>query len=272
MEYEQRQQHVESIRKALEQNWEGTPIALRQYVADSPEELRRDIYAFYWRFGTASTESTKRTAVVEFMLDKTIEETSMLRGQLLKWLQDFRKEDFNQNARLRLNNLPWTPDYCPEIIRLIGIAELVEAKPRLLALVKGNPLPKQPPPGYERQNTWAAWLALARLGDEPSLAAVISRMQQEQDIIIRATVLFYDLGYTRQPVAFDLLKRYLNSDKRLPQVKDTVPGRLEASYAAAVFSRYILGFPIQELDFNERQTLQARAWVNTKSSWQLKSE
>ena len=270
MDYDQRQQYVEDIRHALEQNWDGSPVVLREHAADKPEELRRDIYAFYWRLGTVSPEPAKRAAVVEFMLDKTVEETPTLRGQLLKWLQDFGEEDFNQNARLRLNNLPWTSDYCPEVIRLIGIAELEDAKPRLIAQVEDDPLPKQPPPGYEHRNTWVALLALARLGDESALAAVLGRVQQEKNIITRAPALFYDLGYTRRQAAFDLLKSYLNSDKRLPQTKPTVPGRLEAAHAAAVFSRFIREFPIQETDFDELQTYEARNWVNAQSSWQLK--
>ena len=269
MDYDQRQQQVERVRLALEQGWDGSIAVLRQHTADKPEDLRRDLYALYWRLGTAWKKSANRAAVVEFMIDKTVEETPMLRGQLLKWLQDFRREDFNQTARLKLSNLPWTADYCPEVIRLLGIAEVEEALPRLKAQVKDHPLPEPPPPGYELKNTWAALLALARLGDEPALAAVLRRVLQEEDVISRATVLFYDLGYTRRPAAFDTLRKYLSSDKRLPRIKDNVPGRLEASHAAAVFSKHIMGFPIQETDFNEQQTMQVRDWVNAQTSWQF---
>jgi hypothetical protein len=269
MDYEQRQQEVERVRRAIERDRSISPAALRQYTDHKAEELRRDLYALFWRMGTASGEQPVRAAFVEFMLSRTTAETPLLRGQLLKWLQDFRKEDFNSNAVVLLNGLPWNEDYAPAIIRLIGIAEVQQALPRLRAQVAAQPLPRTPPSGFQHGNTWAALLALARLGDDQALATVISRVREERDIVTRASVLLYDLGYTRRPAAFDLLKTYLNSDQRLPRIKDNVPGRLEASHAAAIFSKYVRGFPIQETDFDEQQTLQARAWVNAQTSWQF---
>jgi hypothetical protein len=270
MEYEERQQYVGRVRQGLERDWDGSSGALRQPVIGASAERRRDVYALYWRAGTASRSPGKRSAFVEYMLIATGEETALLRGQLLKWLQDFRKEDFNQKSMGLLNSLPWSEDFCPAAIRLIGIAEVRPALPRLKAQVQNHPLPEPPPAGYQSKNTWAAWLALARLGDDAALAYVIRRVRAEEDIIVRATILFDDLGYTRRPAAFDALKSYLNSDKRLPAVKDTVPGRLEASYAAAVFSKHIKGFPIEETDFSERQTSEARLWVNAQTGWQFK--
>lgn len=270
MDYNEIQQKVDRVRQTLESGWDGSIAVLRQNADDEPEDVRRGIYAQYWRTGVASSEAVKRAAIVEFMIDKIAVETPMLRGQLLKWLQDFRKEDFNANARIRLNSLPWNEDFTPEAIRLIGIAEISEAVPRLQQQIKDHPLTEPPPAGYEGKNTWAALLALARMGDDSALSIVLRRVQQEEDIITRATILFEDLGYTRRPAAFDLLRKYLNSDKRMPQIKDNVPGTLEASRAAAVFSKYIRGFPIQETDFNERETMQARAWVNAQTSWQFK--
>ena len=270
MEYEQRQREVAHLRQALEQGGDTSPAALCRYTEDKPEDLRRDLYALFWQMGTASQAQPKRAQFVEFMLSRTPAETPLLRGQLLKWLQDFRKEDFNQNTIITLTALPWTPDYCPEVIRLIGIAGVPQAMPKLKAQVKDQPLPEPPPPGYQNSNTWAALLALARQGDDQALTAVIQRVREEQDIIVRATVLFYDLGYTRRSAAFDALRVYLNSDKRLPAVKDTVPGRLEACHAAAVFSKHIKGFPIQETDFTEQQVIQVRPWVNAQTEWRFK--
>lgn len=270
MNYEQRQHEVEHVRRALEQSWDNSLAALRQHIEDKPEELRRDLYALFWQMGIASQAKPTRQAFVEYMLRRSSQETSMLRGQLLKWLQDFHKEDFNQNAIVVLNALPWTENYCPEAIRLIGIAEVQQAVPRLKAQVKDHPLSEPPLAGYQNTNTWAALLALARQGYEPALTEVLKRAHKEQDIIVRTTILFRDLGYTERPAAFDALKGYLNSEERLPAVKDTVPGRLVGSYAAAVFSRYIKNFPIQETDFTETQTRQARAWVNSQTSWQFK--
>ena len=270
MDYQDRQKEVERIQKAIRQDWGGSSASLRQHVANKPEDLRRDIYALFWRTGTTTEEPAKRAAIVEFMLKQTREETSLLRGQLLKWLLDFGKGDFNEQAIQTLLSFSWTPEYSPEAIRLIGIAECKEAIPRLQAEIQNEPARIDLPAGYYATSTWAALLVLARFGEEESLARIIRQVEGEPDIIVKATILFWDLAYTRRPAAFDVLKKYLNSDKRLPAVKATVPGRLEACYAAAPFAKYVKGFPIQETDFSEQQVMQARVWVNSQKEWQFK--
>jgi hypothetical protein len=276
MNHEQRQLEVERMRQSLEKSPPNSPDALRPYLEGKPEELRRDLYAELWRTRAEPSKWPGRTLtncvpIVEFMLGRLPEETPMLRGQLLKWLQDFLPEDFSTAAIASLNALPWTDEYAPEVIRILGIAGSTEAISRLKAQVKSHSLSESPPIGYHHSNTWAALLALARMGDEEALAEVLRRTRQEPDIIVRATILFRDLGYTRQPQAFDVLEVYLNSDERLPSVRrDTDPGRLEAALAAAVFSKYIQDFPIAETDFNEQQVQQARAWVNAQDNWRFK--
>jgi hypothetical protein len=269
MDYEQRQREVERIRQELEQNQDFSSSALGRRTSNQPEELRRDLYAQYWRMGTESNEPSRRAGIAEFFVSRVPVETGMLRGQLLKWLQDFRKEDFSGDAVAKLNAMPWTPEYCPEVIRILGIAGGDPVLLRLNAYLGSHPLPQPPPVGYQASNTWAALLGLARQGNEPALNTIIRRVRAEQDIVLRV-VLFADLGYTLQPAAFDTLRVYLNSSARLPTIKDHVLGTLEASRAAAVFSKYIAGFPIQETDFSEAQTMQARAWANAQNSWHFK--
>jgi hypothetical protein len=268
MEPNQSQQKLDHIQVVMNQEWDGSSDFLNKNAADEPEEFRRDLYALYWRFGTASADGAKRRSIVDFFVGKINEETPMLRGQLLKWLQDFRKEDFGDKAKIHINSLPWLPEYVPEAIRLIGVAEARDGDERLRTQIREHPLEKTP--GYEKSATWAALLALARLGDRNALAQVIDRVNQEKNIVVRASILLYDLGFTRRPAAFDTLKKYINSEERLPRIKDNVPGRQEASHAAAVFSKYIKDFPIIETDFNEQQTRQAREWVNSRTAWEFK--
>ncbi len=269
MDYEQREREVERIRQELERSQDFSPSSLGQRTSSQPEELRRDLYAQYWQMGTASTDRSRRIGITGFFVSRVPVETPMLRGQLLKWLQDFRKEDFSGDAVAKLNAIPWTPDYCPEIIRILGIADGDQVLPRLEAYVASHPLRQPPPVGYQASNNWAALLALARQGNELALDTIIRRVRAEQDIVLRV-VLFADLGYTLQPVAFNALRDFLNSSARLPTIKDHVPGTLEASRAAAVLSKYISGFPIQETDFSEAQTMQARAWANAQEFWHFK--
>ncbi len=268
MGYDQREQEVQRAKQALTTEWEGAPEDLRQYVAGDDEELRRDIYALYWRLGRAEEDLRKRRAYVEFMLTQTRSETPFLRGQLLKWLQDFGKDDFGPTATRLLVEMAWTPDYAPEVIRLLGVAEVKSAVPKLKAQVKDEPLPADST--FVGSNTWAALLALARMSDDDALRQVIARVRSEKDIVLRASVFFGNLGYTRRPGAFDTLRDYVGSAERLPQVKETSPGRPEACYAAGVFVRHVEGFPLDDPDVTERDLEKARSWVKAQKQWTFK--
>ncbi|OFZ45397.1 MAG: hypothetical protein A2504_09885 [Bdellovibrionales bacterium RIFOXYD12_FULL_39_22] len=270
-EYDQRQKVLDRVSTALKQEWDGSSKALEKYLDDYPEQLRSDIYALYWKIGTTTEiDVHRRTVFVDHMLSRCAIETPLLRNKLLKWLQDFHRNDFSKASRQLLNSLPWTIDFLPEVIRLIGIVELHEALPRLRKLVENNQLGDRPPLGYHNNNTWAALMALARMGDDISLTEMLHKIQQEQDIIVKVTFLLMDLAYTRRPEAYNVLRQYLNSYQRLPQVKETVPGRLAAAYVAAAFSKYLTGFPIIETDFSELQVAQARDWANAQTQWRFK--
>jgi hypothetical protein len=266
-----RQSDVEDARAALRGDKDLTVAKLMSYLVDRPEDVRRDIYALYW----SATISHSRNhgfgrTVLTLMLKQVSLESPRIRGQLLKWMQDFQPDDFDQSTTQLVLQLPWTPDFCPDVIRLIGIAGARQANPQLKAQLQKEPLPDNPPPGYYVGNTWTALLALSRMGDERALARVIQQVRNERDIIVRASILFKDLGYTRQPGAFEALRGYLNSESRLPQIKSNVPGRLEAAYAATEFVRHVQGFPIQEPDPSEEQVLQARTWANAQKTFHIR--
>jgi hypothetical protein len=89
----------------------------------------------------------------------------------------------------------------------------------------------------------------------------------EQEIVTRATKLFGDLAYTRQPAAFDELTRYLGSEERLPQLKDTVPGTPEALHAAREIAAHVAGAPIEPDDVGENEIDAMRRWAEAQSSW-----
>ena len=91
----------------------------------------------------------------------------------------------------------------------------------------------------------------------------------EEDSIIRATKLFADLGYTQQPLAFNHLKNYLRSSKRLPQIKETVPGRLEALYAAEILCKRIRNFPLPTCDVQEKDLPLLIRWADTQKTWKV---
>lgn len=265
-EYETRIQHVDSLDNAFRTDWDSSVVRVRRYTTHESEEMRRDVYALLWRIGKELTEQQKRQIIVELLLERIQLESDFLRDQLLKWLQDFQEGDFNERSTTILENTIWPKGDSFALIRLAGIAQLKPRLPELKELVQHESEDAGNDIWYETDE-WAALLALSRMGDEKSLNIVLMRVTKNSDIIIRATVLLKDLAYTKQPEAFDTLKIYLDSKERLPKTKVTALGVLEASYAAAMFSKYLKDFPIKETDFSEAQVLQARIWVNAQKQW-----
>jgi hypothetical protein len=118
---------------------------------------------------------------------------------------------------------------------------------------------------------WAATLALARMGEKESTEYVIAQVRRERDLILRSTSLFDDLAYTRQPAAFNLLREYLNSQARMPQVKDNVPGQLEAVRAATQFALYAKGCPVQGDAVVEADVPKIAKWASAQTSWTFRA-
>jgi hypothetical protein len=269
-DFERREQEVETVEKALLDNWDDFLPRLEEYTTHESEELRRDIYALLWRMGTQSKDPQRRQTIVELLMRRVLGENEFLRDQLLKWLRDFETGDFNEQSNTILGILPWPEDEASSVIRLIGIADLKSKIPELKELAKREGTNSDTATWYAKDE-WTALLVLARMGDERSAQIVNDRVRRESEIIVRATILLKDLAYTKQPSAFDTLKIYLNSAERLPQTKETAPGVLEASYAAALFSQYLEDFPMEESDyFGDAEVSQIRAWVNKQTEWRIK--
>lgn len=86
-------------------------------------------------------------------------------------------------------------------------------------------------------------------------------LQAEEEIVIRTTVLFRDLGYTRHPLALDALIRYLDSEAKLPTLKATqTQGSSEAEAAAGEIAAILVGAP-------DLSDLSGAAKVATLKAW-----
>lgn len=263
-----REKLMDRIRADIQDAANVTTASLERHLESKRESVRRDIWALYWRESLASVDARLRTTVVRLMLRELPDESPMIQGQLAKWLQEFQKLDFDAASRDLLLKSPWSSDFAPQVIRLLGIAEVREARPRLERELQEGSLMNDAGAAYF-DTTWAAMLALSRLGNDTALQRVIRQVKQERDIIVRATVLFPDLAYTLRRPAFEALAAYTNSQERLPELRSGEPGRLEAAYAAAAFARGVRDFPFQDPDLTERQVVQARAWIDSHV-WELK--
>jgi len=111
---------------------------------------------------------------------------------------------------------------------------------------------------------WAARLILCKNGKFP-LSNIIKAIESAPELY-RVTVLFADLKDFKDPETINYLKNYLNSDKRLPGLKPTVPREPLARRAALVLKEMLKGFPDGKYyDFNDIK--KCREWMSEQKKW-----
>ncbi len=266
---ENREKIIVSIEEAMNTKWDAFLPDLKKYTMHESEDLRKDVYALLWQYGISLQDKAKRQVIVQHMVEGLEENSQFIRDQILKWLQDFKTEDFNEQSIDIIKKLPFTDAYAPAIIRIIGIANIKSSEPVLQELAQNEIKDSGSGPWYG-SNEWAALLALARMGDEESCKKAIEKVEKEEDQVLRVTVLLGDLGYTEQSPSFDALKEVLDSKERLPSVKDAIPGQLEACYAARFMAEHLEGFPIDDTDFNDSEIIKIRRWAGSQKKWVMK--
>lgn len=269
MNYYERQVIVNEVNKEIFNNWQKAIESLEKYNDHPSEELRLDLLALAWRVAIETKNTAIRQKLVNYLLNSAMEETLFLRGQALKFLQYFPTHDFNPYSVDKLAHVSLSDDYASEMIRLIGIADVRSRADELTQMAAISWQGIDSHVLYASPN-WASSLVLARFGDLKNMQRILTQVNNEDNIVLRATKLFKDLTYTKKAAAYDALKFYLHSEERLPQTKNTVPGRLEAIYAAELFVQNIEGCPISNSDLNENDIHMIRRWAEKQTQWKIR--
>ncbi len=242
-------------------------VALPQFEAyekDPNASVRRLAYSFEWQYtiGGPPGEWHRRTTVermAKALSDPALEVRTEVR-QLLATLDSEDFTDYAKDAIRRLLKDKPNPD--GGVILLTGVAQIRDQKPYLRGLIA-----QQHPASLQ------ARLALARMGDKEQIAECIRLAKAEPDLVRRASVLPHQLAYTRQPEVIPVLNEYLLSDKRLPSVKDGVPGIRCCEYALWVLARTLEGFPVADkgtVGYSQEQIDTARQWMKTQTKFEFK--
>lgn len=269
LDYEARAAIAADVRAQLVADLQAGLDSLHAYDDHPSEDLRRDLLAMTWQLARESTDTTLRQALVNYILYTYLHSTPFLQGQAIKFLQDFRVADFDHRAQQALERVSWTGQYGNAVIRVIGIAEIRSRTAELeaTAVTDWDSIPNV---NLYASETWAAALALARFGDRASTERVIAKVKAEPNLITRASQLFAELAYTRQPLAFDALRSYLSSMERTERIKDNVPGTPEALYAARQFALYVEGCPTTNGKVEEEDLPAIRTWAAKQASWMIR--
>jgi hypothetical protein len=262
--FERRQLIVEAISAKFALDFEAGIEAVRAHEVCMLDPLTRDIYAFVWRRGRDEQDPQRRKRWVGILAGGASTQGDFVAGKALTFLSDFRRDDFDQEAWEILRELPFEAPNAARLIMLVGQLGMDERREELAKLADRFSA------GSYGGGPWAALLALARMGDDEALRAVISTVRGEPEIVTRAASLFDDLAYTRREAAFDTLREYLHSDQRLPQLRQTLPGMPESLYAARQFALYVEGCPVVGQDVAPSDVERIRAWADAQTSWSMR--
>lgn len=265
--YEARMAQIEELRRQAGGDVAALADAARARESGAGEEMLRDLYAAVWRAGLESGAESQRRAAVAYLAEKAGQRPGYLADLAFRLLLSFRVADFADGSRAALTAMAGA-GVTPGLARVIGVAEARAAAPALrgaaAAAFPSNTAALKADPA------WAAALALARLGDRESLQRIRDRTLAEDDVVLRATQLFPDLAFTRQPGAFDLLRRYLDSFERLPTLKPTQKkGEREAAHAAKVILANTEGGPSVEGLDDDAVVAAVKAWADKLGSWPI---
>jgi hypothetical protein len=262
--YEGVQAVCAEIEQRLRADFDAGLASLREREACGYPDLTIGLHALVWRLGPQETDPDRRRRYARVLVEGSESGHDAVASTALRFLFDFDAEDLDAGSRQRLIERPIDDEHGVALLRLIGHFELVERREQLREIAG-------PPTSSHRAKSegWTALLALARMGDEPALARVLDGVRRENDTVTRATLLFEDLAFTRQPAAFDLLREYLHSEERLPPLKDTGPGSPEALDAARQFALHAVGCPVQGEDVSTSDIPTVRAWADAQTRWTL---
>lgn len=233
--------------------------AVRKHDSSEHEDVARDMYALVRRAGLESSAPAARQLCTNYFLEKVKTTPGYLRGLALTFLQEFHREDFSDQGRQQIGALLDELSE-PDLVRVAGIAEATNTQTKLKTLA-ARPLPERSE-ALSVSLAWQASLALARMGDDAGARRAVVRVLAESDTVVRSTVMFADLAFTRHPIAYEALIGFLDSTERRPTLKESqTEGQSEASAAAALLAEHLVGAPEVDDLPDEERVAELKAWL-----------
>lgn len=181
---------------------------LELYRIDSISSVRKYAYLIANNLTKNDTNSILKQSVVNFLLLGFKDQNSGTCGIVSDFLKEYPKKYYNDNAQNKiLELLHLTPPYYHELLKLAGYVNPDSAIESITELLSSGIIKNNEP-------YWAAKLALARIGDQPSMdfcMKQIKMMKVNDDLIYDYVP---DLIYTHQREAIDFLIQLLHSNEK----------------------------------------------------------
>lgn len=243
---------------------------LEIYCADTASSTRLNAYFLIQQVGIQAWQLPVRQKSVELLVIACSDPDTGNGGSAMKYLEGFRKGDFNQSAKDKLKVLlTQRSSHFTRIMRLTGFVELMDMMEYIRLYAQ---------PGNNQNERWAAIVSLARMGDPVAIQDMSERIKKlkiTDDVIYAISP---DLIYTRQKAALDYLVEILKSnEKNCTSANPNSDEKIACGYRIMeMLAPAIEGYPleldesgdIKTNDYSEALAM-VRAWFESNKNYDI---
>jgi hypothetical protein len=237
------------------------------YLSDTTYKIRLEAYKITYTVALKSTDSELKSKTLEQFTSALQDQNFSISGYCARQLNVFDRDAFSSQARNNIisaigNGIPGIA----ELIKMAGYLDLknIENQVREFALS-----------AKRIEVRWAAYLALARMGDENYANRVVNAVRKQgiNDNVVYELV--PDLIYTRQKSCVDLAIEILFDEKKNCRSSDPDnPKRMECGYRVMEYLAPVISdFPFEvrtsgdiDTDNYEKALITAREWFLKKGN------
>jgi hypothetical protein len=179
-----------------------------KFIHDTVVSVRRFACGLIRAAGIGTSDSLLWQKAVLHLTDLCGDPVPELRSEAAAFLKQFRKKDFNTEAKEKLSAvLRLGPDYCKPIVQIAGYLDLNEEIPQLKGMLSDTTI-------RDVEFLWKIHTALARLGDEESIdyCVAYAKSKDVNDLLVK--YVYADMAYIKQRETLDFLLSELNSDEQ----------------------------------------------------------
>ncbi len=236
------------------------------YIEKNKTKNAVDYFVVAWSLAYKSQKKDLNKKVLNLLIGGSSSNEINTREHCVLNLKRFEKELFGEEEIKKIKNLLHKPsqDQLFNLILLCGYLDLKSQKKYLKQHYIGSYQPVNYKSYYE-SNEWAAYLALARMGDRNSITYVIQHYRAEKDLFDKCKIISRHLDYVKRKESLEQLIEIFTGDLEVPpeypEIKGTPCGQNFIYFLAKSIKNY--PYPIKRVYYPE-DIEKARAWFATR--------
>lgn len=193
-----------------------------------------------------------------------------MRASLEDCLGRMPRSAFSDRARSALAEYIESQELNRRLIAIVDVADIVSCFPMLKTIAQDAGNDSQAFAWYNR-TSWEALLVLSRHGDAEAAAKAVSIMEEEQDIVWRATRGAEIAASLRQPAGIRYLQGLLCSDEKMPPLDSGWQGPVYQR-ALSLLGQTLDAFPVQAVSETVTDYVtRCRSWMKQREgAWTIR--